>query len=50
MGCGMDAAMIDPTDKRMMAVVRTATTLLGKDHFCCEYIRSYRDGKLTCDQ
>jgi len=50
MSCGMDAAIIDPTDKRMMAVIRTATTLLGKDHFCCEYIRSYRDGKLTCDQ
>jgi len=50
MGYGMDAAIIDPTDKRMMAMIKTAIILLGKDNFCCEYIQAYRDGKLTCDQ
>jgi cobalamin-dependent methionine synthase I len=47
MCCGMDAAIIDPTDKRMMAMIKTATTLLGEDHFCSEYIKAYREGKLT---
>ena len=47
MGCGMDAAIIDPTDKRMMAMIKTAMVLLGKDNFCSDYISAYRQGKLT---
>jgi len=43
MGCGMDAAIIDPTDKRMMAITKTAMTLLEKDSFCCGYIQAYRE-------
>jgi len=47
MCCGMDAAIIDPTDKRMMAMIKTATTLLGEDNFCGGYIQAYREGKLN---
>ena len=47
MGCGMDAAIIDPTDKRMMAITKTTMTLLGKDNFCSGYIQAYREGELT---
>ncbi|HAJ33944.1 MAG TPA: methyltetrahydrofolate--corrinoid methyltransferase [Candidatus Atribacteria bacterium] len=50
MGCGMDAAIIDSTDKRMMAIIKTATTLLGEDNFCGEYIKAYRKGKLTFEK
>ncbi|GAG18006.1 unnamed protein product, partial [marine sediment metagenome] len=50
MGCGMDAAIIDSTDKRMMAIVKTATTLLGEDNFCGEYIQAYRKGKFTFEK
>jgi len=50
MGCGMDAAIIDPTDKRMMAITKAATTLLGEDNFCSEYIQAYREGKLTFEK
>ena len=50
MGCGMDAAIIDPTDKRMMAIIKTAKTLLGEDNFCSEYIKAYREGKLTFEK
>ena len=50
MGCGMDAAIIDPTDKRMMAMIKTAMVLLGKDNFCGEYILAYRGGKLTLEK
>lgn len=49
MGCGMDAAIVDPTDKRMMAIVKTAMTLLGKDSYCSDYIQAYRQGKLSFD-
>lgn len=50
MGCGMDAAIIDSTDKRMMAIVKTAKILLGEDNFCGGYIQAYRKGKLTFEK
>lgn len=50
MGCGMDAVIIDSTDKRMMAITKTATTLLGEDNFCSGYIQAYREGKLTFEK
>ncbi|GAI64561.1 unnamed protein product, partial [marine sediment metagenome] len=50
MGCGMDAAIIDSTDKRMMAITKTATTLLGEDNFCSEYIQAFREEKLTFEK
>lgn len=50
MGCGMDAAIIDSTDKRMMAIVKAAKILLGEDHFCGGYIQAYRKGKLTFEK
>ena len=31
MASGIDAAIIDPADKRLMAFIKVATTLLGKD-------------------
>jgi len=50
MSCGLDAAIIDPIDKRMMAVIKTSCALLGKDSFCREYIQAYREGKLTFEK
>ena len=47
MSFGLDAAIIDPTDKRMMALIKTARTLLGQDSYCTEYIKAYREGKIT---
>jgi len=47
MAYGMDAAIIDSTDKRMMAIVKTTKTLLGEDDFCSGYIQAYREGRLT---
>lgn len=43
---GLDGAIINPLDKRMMANIRTAATLAGKDKFCMEYLKAYRAGKL----
>ncbi|MDD3031394.1 MAG: methyltetrahydrofolate cobalamin methyltransferase, partial [Atribacterota bacterium] len=47
MACGLDAAIIDPTDKKMMAIIKVATTLLGEDSFCLNYIKAYRNGDLS---
>lgn len=47
MACGLDAAIIDPTDKKMMAIIKVATTLLGEDSFCMNYIKAYRNGDLS---
>ncbi|HUU28726.1 MAG TPA: dihydropteroate synthase [archaeon] len=46
MGRGLDAAIIDPTDKRMMANIITTQALLGQDEFCMSYIQAHQSGKL----
>jgi cobalamin-dependent methionine synthase I len=43
---GMDSAIIDPLDARMMANIVVAEALAGKDQFCMAYITADRDGKL----
>jgi cobalamin-dependent methionine synthase I len=47
MSGGLDAAIIDPTDKKLLTIIKTALTLLGKDNYCGEYIKSYREGRLV---
>lgn len=46
MGRGLDAAIVDPTDLHLMASIKAAEALLGKDEFCADYLRAYRSGKL----
>ena len=43
---GMDSAIIDPLDQRMMATIAVAEALSGKDQFCMNYITADREGKL----
>ena len=43
---GMDSAIIDPLDARMMANIVVAEALCGKDQFCMQYISADREGKL----
>jgi len=47
MGRGLDAAIIDPLDRRMIASIITANTLLGQDKACKNYLKSYRRGDLN---
>ncbi len=49
MGQGLDAAIIDPLDRRMMASIITATTLLGQDRVCRNFLKAYRGGELNLD-
>ncbi|OEU62241.1 MAG: hypothetical protein BA867_14390 [Desulfobacterales bacterium S5133MH16] len=39
---GLDAAIIDPLDKALMAAVKTGEVLAGKDRHCRRYMRSFR--------
>lgn len=43
---GLDAVMIDPLDKSMMASLKASLALLHQDQFCLEYIKAFREGKL----
>jgi cobalamin-dependent methionine synthase I len=45
MARGLDAVILDPCDRRIMANLITTTTLLGKDDFCAGYLTAYRGGK-----
>lgn len=47
MDAGMDSAIIDPLDDRIMATVRTADMLLGHDDFCMNYLKGVRSGQIV---
>jgi 5-methyltetrahydrofolate--homocysteine methyltransferase len=42
---GLDGAIVNPLDKKMMANITAAETLAGKDNFCMNYLKAYRAGK-----
>lgn len=46
MDAGMDSAILDPLDSKIMATIRTADMLLGKDDFCMEYLKGVRSGMI----
>jgi len=41
---GLDSVIIDPTDQELMAAIRAAELVLGRDRHCLNYIRAYRAG------
>lgn len=47
MAHGLDSAIIDPTDRELMASLVAAETILDRDKFCVGYITAYREGKLS---
>lgn len=42
---GLDSAVINPLDKRLMANILAAEALKGEDSFCKNYIMAYRAKK-----
>ena len=46
MDAGMDSAIIDPLDLKIMATIRTADMLLGNDNYCMEYLKGVRGGMI----
>ena len=44
--CGLDAVILDSTDQKIMALIKAINLLLGKDEFCGQYLKAFREGKL----
>lgn len=44
MGKGLDAGILDPNDRHIMALIAAAESLLGKDEYCMNYITLSRSG------
>ncbi len=44
MDAGMDSAIIDPLDVKIMATIKIADMLLGNDNFCGNYLKGVRAG------
>jgi cobalamin-dependent methionine synthase I len=40
---GLDGLIINPLDKRMMANIIAAETLAGRDNYCMNYLKAYRN-------
>jgi 5-methyltetrahydrofolate--homocysteine methyltransferase len=43
---GMDGAILNPLDKKLMTFLYAAEALMGHDDFCMNYLTAYREGKL----
>lgn len=41
---GLSAAILDPTDKRLMENLLSARMILGKDEYCGDFIDAYQNG------
>lgn len=41
---GLDAAILDPTNKNIRIAVKASEALLGRDEYCKEYLKNYRKG------
>jgi 5-methyltetrahydrofolate--homocysteine methyltransferase len=46
MNAGLDAAILDPLDKRLMSLVFASELLLEKDEYAMNYITAFREDKL----
>lgn len=46
MDAGMDSAIIDPLDDKIMAAIKTADMLLGHDSFCMNFLKGVRAGRI----
>ena len=44
---GLDAAILDPTNKYVMSTVAASRALLCEDEYCGEYIKAFREGRLV---
>lgn len=44
---GLSAAILDPTDRQLMAALLATDMLLGHDDYCEKYIDAYQEGRIT---
>lgn len=46
MAAGMDGAILDPLDRKLMTFLYAGEALLGRDDFCMNYLMKFREGML----
>jgi 5-methyltetrahydrofolate--homocysteine methyltransferase len=46
MAAGMDGAILDPLDKKLMTYMYATEALLGIDDFCMNYLEKFREGQI----
>jgi 5-methyltetrahydrofolate--homocysteine methyltransferase len=44
MAHGLNAAILDPTDNKLMATLLSTNMLLGQDEYCEDFLNAYQDG------
>jgi 5-methyltetrahydrofolate--homocysteine methyltransferase len=44
---GLSAAILDPTDRQLLATLLAAEMLLDRDEYCERFIEAYQDGRFT---
>jgi len=44
---GLDGAIVDPLDGKMMASIVVAEALAGRDEYCSAFLKAYRDKRLV---
>lgn len=44
--CGMDSAIADPNDQELTGTMAAAEMLMGKDRFCMNFNKAYRNGRI----
>ncbi|SJZ30317.1 methyltetrahydrofolate cobalamin methyltransferase [Selenihalanaerobacter shriftii] len=47
MSKGLDSAIMDPLDEKIMSLATASDTLLGNDTYCANYIKAAKSDKLT---
>ena len=45
-GAGMDGAIIDPMDKKLMSMIYASEALFGRDNYCKNYLKKFRAGEI----
>ena len=44
---GLDGAIVNPLDERVMGCITAAEMLMGSDSYCMNYLKAYRAGQLS---
>jgi 5-methyltetrahydrofolate--homocysteine methyltransferase len=47
MASGLSAAILDPTDKQLMATLLSVEMLLGGDEYCENFIEAYQSTRIS---
>ena len=46
LSAGLEGAILDPVNKKISIMLKASNAILGKDEYCVEYIKSFREGNL----